>query len=471
MAVNEWEIGTAAGRAAVPEGDDPILAPLLYNAALFAASPLLLGYLLYRLVWRGKSRAGLAQRFGAAPRLGPPPAAGRVWLHAVSAGEMVAAAPIARELVSLSPGTEIILSSTTPAGFAQARRLVPEAAAHFFFPFDFLPCVRWALARTRPTVVASVETEIWPNWLREARRRGARVALLNGKISDRNFRRASRVRPLYRWALGLFDAMMMQTAVDRERATSLGALERRLRVGGNTKFEQEVTRLDPRREAQVRAELGLTAGEPLWIAGSTHAGEEAQVLDAYVRTRTHIPNLRLLIAPRHIERADEVAATIEQSGFLTLRRTQAAAASPSAPPTPNTQHSKPPPVVLLDTIGELAAFYALADVVFVGGSLVTIGGHDVLQPLLHGKPTLFGPHMHNQRDLAAQTLAAGAAVQVADADALADEVARCLTDPDHVAALTRAGANLLTQHRGAARSAAELLVTLLEAARSAPTVR
>jgi 3-deoxy-D-manno-octulosonic-acid transferase len=421
--------------------------PVLYNLALALGSPFLLGYLLYRLVWRGKSREGLAERSGAAPVLGPPPPAGRLWLHAVSAGEMAAAAPVVRELLRRSPGTEVIVSATTPAGHAQAKRLIPGARAWFYFPFDFLPCVQRALARTQPTVVATVETEIWPNWLGEARRRGACLALLNGKFSDRGFRRSLRVRPLYTWALGLFDALLMQTETDGERAGVLGAPRDRVRVAGNTKFEQEVPSLPAEREAEIRASLGLAPGGPLWIAGSTHPGEEEQVLQAYRAARAEVPGLALLIAPRHIERAGEVAAAVEQAGFRSQRRTR---------PTGDGDA-----VILLDTIGELAAFYALADVVYVGGSLVPVGGHDVLQPLYHGKPTLFGPHMHNQRELAALTLAAGACLQVEDAADLARAVVASLKDPNFAARLTTASAALLAHHRGAAAAAAELLEELL----------
>jgi 3-deoxy-D-manno-octulosonic-acid transferase len=206
--------------------------------------------------------------------------------------------------------------------------------------------------------------------------------------------------------------------------------------------------MDPARADALRNQIGLASGRPVWIAGSTHPGEEEMVLDAFRAIRAKIPGLALLLAPRHIERSHDVAALLERSGFAFRRRT--ASAGPANPD-----------VVLLDTMGELALAYAVGDVVFVGGSLVPIGGHDILQPLLQGKPTLFGPHMHNQREVAALAVESNACVQVQDASQLAETVARCLTDPAHARRLTDAGADLLARHRGAARAAADLLLELL----------
>ncbi|MBI3909326.1 MAG: 3-deoxy-D-manno-octulosonic acid transferase, partial [Armatimonadetes bacterium] len=401
-----------------------------------------------RLVIKGKSRAGLSQRLGRAPALGPPPPAGRVWLHAVSAGEVVAAAPIARWLGELSPETEVVISTTTPAGQQQARRLIPTARAHFYFPFDYLPCVARALGRVRPTVIAAVETEIWPNWLFCARRRGIPALVLNGKISDRGFRRARRFAGLYRWALGLPEALLMQSEQDAERALALGARRERVRVAGQTKFEQTVSRLDTNQQAALRAEMGLDAARPLLVAGSTHPGEEEQVLAAWEAARAAVPGLQLLIAPRHIERAPALESWLRGRGYEVARRSQPwqTLVQPSGA------------IWLLDTMGELARTYALADVVFVGGSLVPVGGHDLLQPLFHGKPVLCGPHVHNQRDSAALILAEGAGAQVADVATLAQAVVNWLASPAQAEAVRAAGQRLLARHRGAARACAEALL-------------
>lgn len=419
--------------------------PLLYNLLLLLLSPLLALYLAYRLVVKGKSRAGFGERLGWAPRLGKPGRGGRVWLHAVSAGEVVAAAAIARRLAEVAPDVEYCISSTTPAGRQQAERLLPGAAAWCYFPFDFLPCVALALARLRPTVVAAVETEIWPNWFWLSRAAGRRTALVNGQFADKGFRGARKARWLYRWALGQLDALRMQTEQAADRARYLGAPPDRIRVSGNVKFEQSVSPPRPEAVALVRGRLAASVRK-LWLAGSTHPGEEDQVLDALARARKQIPGLSLLLVPRHTERAAEVVTRILARGFSCARRSEG--------------FGEVVDVLVLDTMGELAGLYSLADVVFVGGSLVPIGGHDILQPLFGGKPTLFGPHMHNQHDLAAAALAEGAAIQVADSEELAEAVARLCSDDGRRKALREASERLLLKNTGAALECANLLAAL-----------
>jgi 3-deoxy-D-manno-octulosonic-acid transferase len=428
--------------------NDGFLMPLVYNLLLVGASPLLLGFLAYRLLVQGKSREGFLQRLGWAPCLPGKAAGGRVWLHAVSAGEVVAAAAIARQLARKAPETQVVISTTTPAGRQQAQKLLPQAAACFYFPFDFLPCVACALWRVRPSVVAAVETEIWPNWLWLSRLMGVRTALLNGQFADRGFGGARRARWFYRWALGRIEALWMQTAQAARRAQFLGADPARVRVVGNVKFEQEVPPPQPEVETAVRQHLGLSAGRPLWVAGSTHPGEEEQVLQAYRLARERIPDLALLLAPRHTNRAGDVLALVRAEGWKCARRTERA--------------GEPVDVLILDTMGELAGLYALAEVVFVGGSLVPVGGHDILQPLFHGKPALFGPHMHNQHDLAALALHEQAVVQVADAPDLAAWVVRLCTDEMQAQQMKRAGEQLLSKNRGAAEACADLLARLAE---------
>lgn len=433
-------------RACAPDAHcrTPTLIPLLYNVVLLLGSPLLALYLAYRLWIKGKSREGFRERLGLAPRLGPPPPEGRVWLHAVSAGEVVAAAAIVRQMRTGSRVPEVVISSTTPAGHQQARKLIPEARAHFYFPFDFLPCAWLALARVRPTAVAAVETEIWPNWLWLARCLGIRSALVNGQFADRGFSGARKARFLYRWALGMLDRLWMQSQLAAERALYLGAPPDRLRVVGNVKFDQELPAPRPEAVEALQTTFGVNPGR-VWIAGSTHPGEEEQVLFAFKQLREPYPDLKLLLAPRHIQRAAEVQALVEADGWTVTRRSR-----------PESRAD----VLLLDTMGDLSALYAFGDVVFVGGSLISIGGHDILQPLFHGKPTLFGPHMHNQRDIAALALQAGAVLQVRDAGELAAAVERCLGDEETQQSLREGAERLLSENTGAARECAELLARL-----------
>ena len=430
-----------------------MLPALLYNLLLFLLSPLGLLYLAYRLLVLRKSREGLPERLGWSPRLGPPPPGGRVWFHAVSAGEAVAAAAVVRRLRALAPDLEYVVSCTTPAGRAQLDRLLPEATARFYFPFDLLPCVLLALLRVRPTVVCPVETEIWPNWLFWARTLGCRAALVNGQIADKGFQRARRGRWLYGWALHQFDALWMQTERAAERARFLGGPSARIRVAGNVKFEQQTAVPAGSTADLVRTRLDLQGSRRLWIAGSTHPGEETELLAAFRQLRGELPDLVLLLAPRHVQRAPEVLAEVRAAGFRADLR--------SAP------GRDPVEVLVLDTMGELSGLYALADVVFVGGSLAPIGGHDILQPLFFGKPVLFGPHMHNQHDLARLALEANAVVQVADGPALVEAVRRLLTDAARRRELEAAGRRLLTENAGAAQACAAVVASLARQATGA----
>lgn len=418
--------------------------PLIYNLALLLLSPLLALYLAHRLLIKGKSREGFPQRLGLVPRLGAAPPEGRVWLHAVSAGEVVAAASIVRKLRECGVGPEVIISSTTPAGYQQARKLVPDAVAHLYFPIDLLPCLWLALRRLRPTAIAAVETEIWPNWLWLARCLGIRTALVNGQFADRGFRGARRARFVYRWALGLLDRLWMQSQLAADRALFLGAQPERVRVVGNVKFDQPVPGPRPEAVEALRQTFG-TEGAPVWIAGSTHPGEEEQVLSAFKELRHSYPDLKLLLAPRHIERTAEVLALVEAEGWTVTRRSLPAGRAD---------------VLLLDTMGDLSALYEFGDVVFVGGSLIPIGGHDILQPLFHGKPTLIGPHMHNQRDITSLALQAGAVLQVRDAGELALAISRCLTDAEAHSKLREGALRVLAENSGAARECAALLAQL-----------
>jgi 3-deoxy-D-manno-octulosonic-acid transferase len=429
------------------------MALIAYNLLLTVFSPPLLAYLLYRLVVLGKSRAGFHQRLGWVPALPPPPAAGRLWLHAVSAGEVVAAAAIARWLGDGPDCPELVISTTTPAGRTQAERLLPRAAARFFFPFDFIPCMLLALGRVRPTAVAAVETEVWPNWLFLARLQGVRTALVNGQFTDRGFARASRARWLYRGVLRHVDELRLQTQQAADRAMYLGAPPTSVRVVGNVKFEQAVAHPSEEVAAMVRATLGLGDGRPLWIAASTHPGEDKLVVEAFRHARQSVPDLALLLAPRHIERAMSVLDLARAANWSVALRSSGSA--------------RPVDILVLDTMGELSGLFALSRVAFIGGSLVPIGGHDLLQPLFHGSPALFGPHMQNQRDLAALALAAGAARRVMDAGELAAEVARCCQDPAALASLKASGRCLLEQNGGAARECAALLIRMAREGRKA----
>jgi 3-deoxy-D-manno-octulosonic-acid transferase len=384
----------------------------LYSAVLGVG---LLAYLPAFLSRRG--RAGdpldLAQRLG---RLGDGlPPEPRCWIHAVSVGESAAAVPLVEGIRRRWPELGIVMSTTTPTGARIVRERLAGAAAHRYFPVDLPGPVGRALDATRPCFFIAIETELWPNFLRALARRRVPAMIANGRISDRSFRRYRWVRGLMRRVLADVTIFAMQTEEDARRIIGLGAPRERVVVTGNLKTD---LRPEPAADAAGwRRRLGLDAAARLWIAGSTHRGEEAVVLDVFARARARCPQLALLLAPRHPERADEVEEIIRGRGLAAVRRSRLSGDAPSGA------------VVILDTVGELAALYALAEVVFVGGSLVPIGGHNLLEPAMHGKPVLTGPYTSNFREGAELLQQGGGAFVVKDAPELERVLSRLLEDP------------------------------------------
>ncbi len=308
-------------------------------------------------------------------------------------------------------------------------------ATHRYFPVDLPGPVRRALDAVRPRFFIGLETELWPNFLRALASRGIPAMVANGRISDRSFRHYLLVRGLVAKMLSRVSVFAMQSEEDARRIIALGAPAERVVVTGNLKADlsAEPTALDPAWQRLLRCD----SGRLLWIAGSTHHGEEAAVLDAYQRLKPRFGRLGLLVAPRHPERADEVERLIRDRGLRAVRRTAFGAAEDGEA------------VIILDTVGELAGLYGLADVVFVGGSLVPTGGHNMLEPAQRRKPVLFGPHTSNFRESAELLRSAGAAVVVHDAIELAGEVERLLKDPDLRGKMGEAGFAAVAARQGA----------------------
>lgn len=421
----------------------PIASLLLYNLGLFAASPVLVLYVLWRLVILGKARGGWAERLGF---IRIPPARGRlrVWVHAVSAGEVVAASSLVKAIASLNQNVSIVLSTTTPAGKDMAAAKCPQVEAAFYFPLDLLPCVARALRSVRPDVCVLLESELWPNFLAACARARIPSVVANGRVSDRTWRRASWARPILAWAVRNVSFFAMQSQRDALRIGALGADPSRVSVCGNVKFDQDIPPLPPAEKRQLMTTLGVSDEDLAIVAGSTHPGEEEQVARAFKSIRASCPRARLIIAPRHIARAPQVIQTILRSGLHAHRRTEGPA--------------RPGEVVVLDTMGELARVYGLAQAAFVGGSLVPIGGHDILQPVAHGVPVFFGPHMHKQRDAAELALQAGVGFQVKDADELAREMGELLAGPEKAAKIQAACRQFMEMHRGASGRCAQLVL-------------
>jgi 3-deoxy-D-manno-octulosonic-acid transferase len=423
-----------------------MLALITYNLVLLLLSPLALVWALWRVTITGKSRHGIGERLGFIPASKITGDSPRIWLHAVSVGETVAARPIWQALLQALPGWQLYHSTTTATGQGQAEKVVGEEGTVLFFPFDFLPCVWLAFSRVHPRLVVLVETELWPNFLAVARLRGARVVLANGIISDRSMRSAARLRPLYRWMTGNLDGCCMQSEEDARRIIALGADPARVTVTGNTKFDQVLTEVSLGEQMTLRQALGLQREERVLLAGSTHPGEEEIVLRAFRQVKTADPSVRLVIAPRQVQRAQEIEELAIAHGFAVIRRTKLSA----LPPPPDA-------VIILDTIGELARAYALSTAAVVGGSFVPVGGHNVLEPLGLGRPAIFGPHMHKNRDIATIVQQAGVGFQVADADELAARWRECLASPARCRQIADAAAIMFQHQRGAAQRCAEAI--------------
>ncbi|MGC8832778.1 MAG: 3-deoxy-D-manno-octulosonic acid transferase [Armatimonadota bacterium] len=421
----------------------------IYNGLLLLLSPV---WALYALL-RGLSgkEARWDERFGrvkVVERRGYP----RVWIHAVSAGEVAAAAPIIRSLLSRRPESLVFLSTITRAGREMASKVCSQVAQTFYFPVDLPWAVRKALSAVRPDVVVLVEGEVWPNFIFEAERRGIPVVLVSGRISERGYRRSALVKPFLRWAFGGICALGMQTEGDAERIVGLGAPSERVRVMGSAKYDEEAAPLSDADVAGLRSSLGLAEDEPVLVAGSTRPGEEEQILEAYRILLERFPNLKLMLAPRHLERVKEVEELVARAGYTCTKRTELLRGG--GKPVLN--------VILLDTMGELGRIYAVASVAFVGGTLVPIGGHNILQPIAQGKPVFFGPYVHGIRDAAAQAIEAGVGFRINSGAELALEAAKLLSNSALLAELRAKCLGLVEANRGAAERYAQLILEAAE---------
>ena len=407
----------------------------------------ILGYLPVSIVrrWRrGGFSTLLRQRFGWLDGLPPAP---RCWIHAVSVGEAVAAVPLVEGIHRVWPSLNIVVSTATPTGATIVRDRLGHLATHCYFPFDLPGPIKRALRAIRPSFFVALETEIWPNFFRALGRRGIPAMIANGRISDRSFRRYRLARVFIRRLLGQIGVFAMQSAEDARRIIALGAPPERVVVAGNLKAESSPH--DAGVEALWRRLLGLSGSEPVWIAGSTHAGEEEIVIETFLRLQARHPSLVLVLAPRHPERVPEVERLVRLRGLEPIRRT-------ALPIRPGARA-----VIVLDTVGELAQLYQVASVVFVGGSLIPWGGHNMLEPAFGRKPVLFGLHTQNFRESAELLLAAGGALLVANGDELGAAVDRLLGDPELRRTMGTAGFEAAMSRQGSVQLTLELLERLV----------
>lgn len=421
---------------------------ILYSIILAVGLVLALPWFLWKGRATGKYWRTFRERMGGLPahlnsRGGP-----AIWIHAVSVGEVLAARPLLPALRARFPGHGLFLSTTTTTGNAVAAEAAGDLDGLFYAPFDWPGPVRQALATLDPALLVLVETELWPTLIHEAHRRGTRVAVANGRLSERSFRRYRRIRPFFRRVLAEVDLFLMQGEAQAQRLQALGAPPDRVRVTGSMKYDAVPQGRPP--EPLMRLIQSRSPSGPLWIAGSTVDGEEELVLHALHEVRRRVDGAALLIAPRHPERFDAVCGVVEAAGFRCRRRSTL---EPGA--------WKDGEVLLLDTLGELAPLFALATVVFIGKTLVSFGGHNIVEPAAAGRPVVIGPHMENFQEIADQFLAADALVQVETARELGQEVAALMLDETRRRALGERAQALVQLHRGAAGRTVSALSDLI----------
>lgn len=414
----------------------------LYNSALHLALP----FVPLRLWWRGRREPGYRQhvgeRFG---RYAARPAQPVIWIHAVSLGETRAAQPLVNALRARFPDHALLVTHMTATGREAAASLYGEFATLAFLPYDLPWAVRRFVAHFRPRLGILMETELWPNLLRECRRAGVPVLLANARLSEKSAQGYRRVGPLAREALGDVAAIAAQTDADAARLAALGA--RDAEVTGNLKFDIAAA---PEMIARGRELRGLFGARPVLLAASTREGEEALILDALARAP--LSGLLTVIVPRHPQRFDEVAALLRARGLVFVRRSDRR-------PVP-ADHA----FALGDSMGEMTAYYAAADLAFIGGSLLPYGAQNLIEACAVGAPVVIGPSTFNFAEAAAQATAAGAAIQVADADALVREARRLLSDAAARAQMSAAGRSFCDAHRGATGRTMAIVERLLGAA-------
>jgi 3-deoxy-D-manno-octulosonic-acid transferase len=411
----------------------------LYSFVTLMALVVLSPYFAYQALRHNKYVGSLGQRFGYLPVSFNLDGEESIWVHAVSVGEVLAARPLLVDLRRRHPRLRLFLSTTTLAGQQLARRSIADVDGVFYFPFDWAFTVRRTLALVNPRLFVMIETEIWPNLLRECKRRGVPTVLVNGRISYRSFPRYRLIRPFFRRVLSDVDRLCVQGDEAARRLTQLGADPSRIVVTGSLKFDSlDVTPKAGRGRERVLRFFRMSSNRPVLVAGSTARGEEDAIITVFNQLRRGGSDALLVLAARHPERFDEVERLCKAEGLSTLRRTELAIDSePRAD------------AVVLDTIGELAEVYRIATVVFVGGSLVPSGGHNILEPAAFGKPIVIGPYMENFSEIVEAFLANDAAVQVRSVRELTAAILSLMGDPVRRARLGAAARALVEANRGA----------------------
>ena len=420
---------------------------VVYVLLTYLLAPIVMALEGWKAFWNPDYRGRLHQRLGFVAKQDRP---GCLWVHAVSVGEVQAAAGLIREMRRRVPGLDVVLTTVTPTGAQRVKALFGNEVRHCYLPYDLPGSVRRFLDRMRPSVAIIVETEIWPTLYHELGRRRIPLVMASARVSTRSVDRYRLMASLFRETLSHGILIGAQSAADAERFRAIGAAPERVKVTGNIKFDLELPQSEV--EAGRDFRLSCASGRPVWIAGSTHEGEEDAVLAAQAIVRARHPSALLILVPRHPQRFDAVAQLLRQRGVPFVRRSD------------NVPVPADVGVVLGDSMGEMLGYYAAADVVFVGGSLVPLGGQNLIEPIALARPTLVGPHTFNFAEATANALAAGAVRRVDDADALLALVGALLGDRARCLAMAKAALDFHAAHRGAGQRLWQWLAPRIEAA-------
>jgi 3-deoxy-D-manno-octulosonic-acid transferase len=417
----------------------------LYSLLLACAAVLSLPWWLLQMLRLGKYRPGFKERLRLVPARLKAVKPGPIWVHAVSVGEVLAVSGLIAELKKTQPDTQVFVSTTTATGQILARERFGEAQC-FFMPVDFGFAVRAYLNVLKPRLLILAETEFWPNLLHLARKRGTGIAIVNARISDRSYPRYRRFRWFFRRVLKNVDLFLAQTAADAERLRAIGAPTERVQVSGNLKFDIRLSA-----PAQIAQDLrsAIPQDSAVIVCGSTAEGEEGPLLEAFKQVQWQFPSAVMILAPRHPERFDKVANLIASLDIAFVRRSSWAAACPITGG-----------IFLLDSVGELASVYVLADIAFVGGSLVPVGGHNILEPAQYGAAIVVGPHTFNFREIVS-IFQSGGAICVTDAEQFSAALLELLGNPEQRNHLGLRAKELFAQHAGATQRTIQALRPLL----------
>ncbi len=420
---------------------------LIYDISLLFLMLAWLPSLLISLIRSGKYKKSLKYRLGIWPE-GLSAEFNHhdwVWLHAVSVGEVAAVAPLVKTLKERHPKFKLLVSTVTETGNQLAHQCLEGADEIIYFPLDLMFISRRALNRVNPALFIMAETEIWPNFLRTLTQKDIPAVIINGRISAKSFKNYRLVKFFIQRVLADINCFSMQSELDARRIKALGAKAERVRVDGNLKFDRLPPSISQTQKNELRAALGIKPDAPIFIAGSTHSGEDEVVVSAYKELLAAHPRLVLIIASRHLERLADIEVVIKQLGLQSVRKSAMA------------NERNEGAIILVDTIGELAGLYAIAELVFVGGSLVPIGGHNILEPAAYGHPVLFGPHMSNFSASASILKAVGAGIEVQGLDQLVAEAQKLLKSQNLRAQLGQAAKKAVEQNRGATKRTLEII--------------